>query len=397
MNAQKRIAFHFIILLGIVSLFGDITYEGARSIVGPYLAVLGASAAVVGMVAGLGEFIGYTLRLVFGYLADRTKAYWPLTIIGYALILFVPLLAVTGHWQVAIIFIILERMGKAVRSPARDAMLSHATKQVGRGWGFGIHEALDQIGAVAGPLIFTFVFLFKGTYRQGLTILWIPAVLLLGILAVARARVPVPEELEVSGKTNGQDPPDPPDKKRLPKVFWLYALFIFVSVAGFFNFQLISYHFKVKSIITDVQIPLFYVIAMGVDAATALVIGKTYDKIGLKSLLAIPLLTFPIPFFALSHNYGFVIISVALWGAVMGIHETIMRAGIADLVPIERRGFAYGIFNTIYGASWFLGGIVMGLLYDYFPAFIILFVIIMEVISLPIFFLPLRKVYNSSR
>lgn len=384
MTNQKRRAFHFIILLGIVSLFGDITYEGARSIVGPYLAVLGASAVVVGFVAGLGEFIGYALRLVFGYLADRTRAYWPLTIIGYALILFVPLLAVTGYWQVAIIFIVLERMGKAVRSPARDAMLSHATKQVGRGWGFGIHEALDQIGAVAGPLIFTFVFLFKGTYRQGLTILWIPAVLLLGILAVARMKVPAPEELEVSEKTNGQDPPD---KKRLPKVFWLYALFIFVSVAGFFNFQLISYHLKVKSIITDVQIPLFYAIAMGVDAVTALVIGKAYDRIGLKSLLAIPFLTFPIPFFALSHNYVFVIISVVLWGAVMGIHETIMRAGIADLVPIERRGFAYGIFNTIYGASWFLGSLVMGILYEYSPWFITVFVVITEAVSLPLFFL----------
>lgn len=388
MNTKKRIAFQFIIMLGIVSLFGDVTYEGAKSIVGPYLAVLGASAAVVGLVSGLGEFIGYALRLVFGYLADRSRAYWPLTIIGYALILFVPLLAVAGYWQIALIFIVIERIGKAARSPARDVMLSHATKQVGRGWGFGIHEALDQIGAVAGPLIFTLVLLFNGTYRQGLTILWIPAFLLLGFLMIARAKVPAPEELEFSEKASSQNPAD---ERRLPRVFWLYALFIFLSVAGFFNFQLISYHFKVKSIIPDAQIPLLYMIAMAVDAVVALAIGKTYDKIGLKSLLAIPLLTFPIPFLALSHNYGFLVLSVIFWGAAMGIHETIMRAGIADLVPLERRGSAYGIFNTIYGAAWFLGGLTMGFLYEFSPGLIILYVFLMEAISLPLFFLVKRE------
>ncbi len=130
---KKKVAFQFIILLGIVSLLGDITYEGAKSVIGPYLAVLGASATIVGLVAGLGEFIEYALRLVFGYLADRTKAYWPLTIIGYGLLLSVPLLAFAGYWQLAVFLIILERMGKAIRTPARDTMLSHATKQIGRG------------------------------------------------------------------------------------------------------------------------------------------------------------------------------------------------------------------------------------------------------------------------
>lgn len=393
-NNQKRTAYHFIILLGIVSLFGDITYEGARSVTGPYLAVLGASAGIVGFVSGVGEFLGYSLRLVSGYFADRTKAYWPITIIGYALLISVPLLAFAGYWQFAAFLIILERIGKAIRTPARDAMLSHATLQVGRGWGFALHEAIDQIGAIIGPLIFSAVFLFKGGYQEAFTILWIPALLTLAILVVARIKVPSPERLETFSERTEQDIKE---KSRLPKVFWFYALFIFLSVAGFANFQLISYHFKVQSIVSDIQIPIFYAIAMGVDALVALIIGKTYDKIGLKSLITIPLLTLPIPFFAFSHSYSLAVISVVLWGAVMGIHETIMRAAIADLTPVERRGFAYGIFNTVYGAAWFFGSTIMGLLYDISISYLIFFVILMEVLSLSVFFLfkkgilPIRK------
>ena len=379
---NKKIAFQFIILLGIVSLFGDITYEGARSVTGPYLATLGASAAIVGLVAGLGEFIGYALRLVSGFVADKTKAYWPLTFIGYGLIFAVPLLAFAGLWQVAALLIIFERMGKAIRTPARDAILSHATKQVGRGLGFGIHEALDQVGAIIGPLVFSLVFLLKGGYKEGFTILWIPAVLVLLTLTIARIKVPAPEKLETSEEK--------PMEGKLSRVFWFYALFTFLSVAGFANFQLISYHLKVQSIVSDVQIPIFYAIAMGTDAVVALIIGRAYDKVGLKTLLTIPLLTFFIPFFAFSHSYNLIVISVILWGAVMGIHETVMRAAIADLTPIEKRGSAYGIFNTAYGLSWLFGGVIMGSLYDISIIYLILFVVLMEMISVPVFFMIKR-------
>lgn len=380
---RKGTAFQIIILLGVVSLFGDITYEAARSVTGPYLAILGASAGIVGFVAGLGEFLGYALRLASGYFADRTKAYWPITIAGYGLILSIPLLAFAGRWELAALLIIFERIGKAIRTPARDAILSHATKQVGRGWGFAIHEAIDQVGAIIGPLIFSAVFLLRGGYREGFTILWIPAILTLTILVVVRIKVPSPEKLEISGERTLQNNKG---RGRLPKVFWFYTLFIFLSVAGFANFQLISYHLKVQAIAPDIQIPIFYAIAMGVDALIALIIGKAYDKIGLKSLITIPLLTLPIPFFAFSHSYSLALVSVMLWGAVMGIHETTMRAAIADLTPRDRRGFAYGLFNTVYGASWFFGGTLMGLLYDLSINYLVLFVVIMEVISIPIFF-----------
>ena len=376
---------YLIILLGIVSLFGDVTYEGARSVTGPYLATLGASASAVGLVSGVGEFIGYGLRLASGYLVDRTKAYWLMTFIGYGLLLAIPLLAFAGNWQLAALFIILERMGKAIRSPARDTILSYATKEVGRGWGFGIHEALDQVGAIIGPIVFFLVLSSNGSYDEGFTILWIPAVLTLAVLAIARKKAPSPEKLEAPGDISKQA-----GQGKLPRVFWLYIVFTILSVAGFANFQLISYHLKVQSVVSDAQIPIFYAIAMGVDGLTALVVGKTYDKIGLTSLLAIPLLTLPIPFLAFSSSYNLVLISMILWGVVMGIQEVVMRAAIADLTPIERRGFAYGIFNTAYGASWFLGSALMGLLYGISINYLILFVILMELISIPVFFLVRR-------
>jgi len=387
-NRERKIALNFIILLGIVSLFGDITYEGARSVTGPFLLTLGASAAAVGLIAGTGEFIGYALRLVSGFLADKTRAYWIFVFIGYGLILSIPLLALSNLWQIAAIFIIMERMGKAIRTPARDTILSHATKKVGRGWGFGIHEALDQVGALIGPLIFSSVFFLKAGFREGFTILWIPSILTIFVLAIARKKVPYPEQLEISPKQLKQN------KKRenLPRVFWFYSLFIFFAVAGFINFPLISYHFKAHSIFQTSFIPLIYSLAMGIDALTALVIGKIYDKSGLISLIVVPLLTICILPFVFSKNLIFPLIAILLWGMVMGIHETIMRAALADLVPVKQRGFAYGIFNTIYGLSWLLGGIIMGMFYDISLTFLILFALIMEIISFPLFFLLKREI-----
>jgi MFS family permease len=376
---------YFIILLGIVSLFGDVTYEGARSVAGPYLATLGASFSIVGLVAGIGEFSGYALRLASGYLVDRTKAYWPLTFIGYGLLLSIPLLAFAGCWQLAAVLIILERIGKAIRSPARDTMLSYAAKEVGRGWGFAVHEALDQVGAIIGPIIFSLVLLFHGDYHEGFTLLWIPALLTLVVLAIARKKVPSPQKLEAPGEASKQG-----DKGKLPRVFWFYTIFTLLSVAGFANFQLISYHLHVQAIVPDAQIPIIYAIAMGVDALAALLVGKTYDRIGLISLLAVPLLTLPIPFLAFSHSYSLVLMGIILWGMVMGIQETIMRAAIADLTSVERRGFAYGVFNTAYGAGWLLGGALMGLLYEPSINYLILFAVVMELISIPLLFVVRR-------
>lgn len=360
-RANKQAAMQLILLFGLVSLCGDIVYEGARSVNGQYLKTFGTNALIVGLVAGIGEFIGYGIRLVSGYFADKTRAYWIFTFIGYGLLAAVPLLALAGVWQVAALFMVLERLGKAVRAPARDTILSQAAKQVGTGFGFGLNEAMDQIGAVTGPLIFSAVFLVRGfgDYKTGFSILWIPFVLVIASVVISYLRVPDPEKLEKTAPVKKAPPPD-----RLTKVFWLYTVFTFLTAAGFVSFALLGFHFKSRGVLSDAQIPMFYAIAMGVDAAVALLIGKLYDRYGLKMLLVIPVLSLPIPFLAFTDSTVLAVVSVMLWGAAMGVHETIMKAGIADLTSLKKRGTGYGIFNTAYGVAMLAGGALVGLLYD---------------------------------
>ncbi|MDD5560696.1 MAG: MFS transporter [Candidatus Omnitrophica bacterium] len=396
MNNQKKTAFQLIFLFGLVSLFGDMVYEGARSVNGPYLKTLGANAAIVGLVAGIAEFLGYAIRLLSGYFADKTRAYWWFTFLGYGLLISVPLLALAGIWQVAVVFIIMERLGKALRSPAKDTILSQATKQVGTGIGFAIAEVLDQIGAISGPLIFTVLFLALGKggrsladYQQGYALLWIPLLLVMFCIILAYRRLPDPEILETSvAKTQGTD--------KLSKVFWVYTFFTFVTTLGFANFALIGYHFKAKHVLSDAQIPLFYALAMGVDAIAALVIGKAYDifkarrdneKAGLITLIAIPVLSLFIPAFVFSTRFSFVLAGAIIWGIVMGAHETIMKSAIADLTPLKKRGTGYGIFNTAYGLAIFIGSAIIGLLYEHSIPAVIFISIAVEIAALPVFFI----------
>jgi hypothetical protein len=403
MNNRKQAAFKLIFLFGLVSLFGDMVYEGARSVNGPYLKTLGANAAIVGLVAGLAEFLGYAVRLLAGYFADKTKAYWWFTFLGYGLLISVPLLAVTGIWQVAVVFIVLERLGKAIRSPAKDTILSQATKQVGTGFGFAIAEVLDQIGAITGPLIFTVLFVIigkgdrsLGDYQHGYSLLWVPLALVLLCIFFAWRAVPDPEVLE-----NAQNKPLESDK--LSKIFWIYTIFTFVTTLGFANFALVGFHLKVKHVLTDAQIPLFYALAMGVDAVAAMAIGKTYDifkakrnneKAGLITLIAIPAFSLFIPVLVFSTKFSWVLAGVIIWGLVMGCHETIMKSAIADLTPLKKRGTGYGVFNAAYGLSIFIGSALTGLLYEYSIFTVILASIIVEVIALVMFFIMRQEVFK---
>src|SRR6516225_224828 len=186
-------AFLFVMTTGIVNLFGDITYEGAASINGPFMASLGASAAIVSVAAGFGEFLGYALRLPSGYLADRTGRYWLITFIGYIINLFaVPAMVLAGSWQLAAALVVAERIGRALRKPTVEAMLSYATGELGKGWVYALNTALDEIGATIGPLLIALVLLFKGDYRTGYAFLSISAVAALVALVVARVNFPLP-------------------------------------------------------------------------------------------------------------------------------------------------------------------------------------------------------------
>jgi MFS family permease len=364
-------------MLGFVSLFADVTYEGARSVIGSYFQILGASAAVVGIFSGLGEFIGYALRIVSGYLSDKTGKYWTITIIGYAVnLLAVPLLALAGRWEVAAGLIIMERIGKAIRSPARDAILSHATKQVGQGWGFGIHEAMDQIGALTGPLIIAAILYFKGSYKTGFITLAIPALLAITVLIIARVTYPNPREFDPVGKKL--------EAKGLPRAFWIYLLAIGLIAAGYADYPLIAYHLKKHVIITDNWIPVFYAIAMAVDAISALVCGKYFDRIGINVLIFVVLISAFFAPFVFFGGFTYALIGMVIWGIGMGAQESIMRAQVAVMVTSDKRGSAYGIFNTGYGFFWFIGSALMGILYDKSIFLLVAFSVIAQLAAIPV-------------
>ena len=298
-----------------MSLFADVTYEGALSINGPYLALLGASATTVGFVAGLGELIGYSLRLVAGYISDKMGRYWPITLFGYSLnLLAVPALALAGRWEIAVLLMIAERMGKAIRTPARDAMLSHATKEIGRGKGFGLHEALDQIGAVLGPLAVAGVIYFKEGYRTGYVILLAPALMAISVLITARWLYPQPRDLEVAQTEL--------ETKGFPGKFWLYLIAVALIAAGYADFPLIAYHLKKVSVVSDAWIPVFYAIAMGVDAIAALFFGYLFDRIGISILVIASLCSMlfaPLVFWG---NFSVALVGMGLWGMGMGAQES---------------------------------------------------------------------------
>jgi MFS family permease len=377
-------AFRFIILLGIVSLLSDMTYEGARSITGPYLALLGASGTAVGIIAGLGELVGYALRLVSGYITDKTGRYWLITILGYVVNLFaVPLLALAGRWEIAAALMITERIGKAIRTPSRDAMLSHATKDIGRGWGFGLHEAMDQIGAMLGPSIVAVVLYVKGGYKASFCVLLIPALLAITVLLIARYLYPRPKDLEKSLaalKTKG-----------FPLVFWIYLCAIALVAAGYVDFPLMAYHFKKGAIASENWIPVLYAIAMGIDALAALLFGRLFDRKGFSILIvAVIASSFFAPFVFWGRFYA-VIAGIILWGIGMGAQESIMRAAIANMISADKRASAYGVFNAGYGLFWFLGSTLMGVFYDIsFPS-LIAFSVIAQLASIPFFLIATNR------
>jgi len=380
--SQKKAALNFVILLGIVSLCADATYEGARSITGAYLGVLGASGTVVGLVAGLGELIGYGFRLVIGYLSDQTRKYWGITTLGYFInTAVVPLLALAGRWEVAAGLMIAERTGKAIRTPPRDVLLSHAASQVGRGFGFGLHEALDQIGAVMGPLAVAAVLYFHGGYQGGFAILIVPAVLGLIVLLIGQRLYPNPRDFEVDVPTL---------QGEVPRVFWIYLAAVALVAAGYADFPLIAYHLQKKAIATNQTIPLLYAMAMAVDAVAALIFGRLFDRSGISILIIAVFLSFmfaPLVFLG-SSNFAF--IGMILWGVGMGAQESIMKAAIAGMVPMDKRASAYGIFSAGYGLSWFLGSALMGILYDRSIMSLVVFSVISQLAAIPIFMLLRR-------
>ena len=376
-----------VIWFGLVSLTADMVYEGARSMYGPLLASLGATALVVGLVTGLGEAMALVLRLVFGPLADRSGRYWALTITGYGLTaVCVPLLAVTpfigaAGLAVAAALILLERSGKAVRSPSKSTLLAQAARGVGRGKGFGVQKAMDQVGAFAGPILVAAVVAATGVIWPGMLVLAVPGVGAMIILLVLRARTRdaavfegLPEARPVAD--HGSQPRGIRHRgpagtwladalgRELPAEFFRFAVAASLTTGGLVTFGIIGYHLVADRVVPAAGVPLIYAVAMAVGAVSALVVGWVYDHVGARVLLVVPVLVAAVPSLTLSESTSVVVIGVVVWGLAAGVQDSAVKALVAELVTAPRRATAYGVFAGIQGAFAVVGGVVIGWLYD---------------------------------
>lgn len=369
-NMKKEMLVVFL-FLSFVSLFADMTYEGARSVFGSYVEVLGATAFCASL-ANIGEFLGYVARLASGFLATRSRSstgYWLMVFAGYALnLVVVPLLAFAGHWQLAVVLIFFERVGKGLRTPARDTILAEVTEEIGRGKAFGLHEALDQAGAVLGPLtVSASLYLSGNSYATTFSLLAIPAATSMILLYMASRKYP---------RLKAVERPLLLGKITLPKIFWLYVVASSIMALGFIHWVNVSYYLKAENLLSDPLIALMYLVAMSVNGIMAFPIGLLYDKVGPSSLLIAPISSALIVPFLLTKDFTFVIASSALWGVVMGVYESIARAFVADMTSPEGRALGYGVFGAFFGFSWMLGSMTYGYLYECCPDYMTWFSVV---------------------
>jgi MFS family permease len=395
MTTPRWSPWRVVVGFGVVSLAGDMVYEGGRSVYGPALAALGASATMVGLVTGAGEAAALLLRLVSGPFADRTRRYWTLTLLGYALTAAcVPLLAITpalgaAGLAVAAGLILTERIGKAIRSPAKSALLAEAAGQVGMGRGLGVHKALDQIGAFAGPLLVAgVVALTAGRTSPALAALAIPGVASILLLVLLRSRTPDPgEEMDQPVATDV-----PRRREPLPAPFWWFAVAAGICTAGLVTYGLIGFHLTADRIAPTAAVPLLYAAAMAAGAVAALLTGAAYDRSGPMILLALPIMVAAVPPLAFAAGLTAVVAGILIWGAATGVQDSTVKALVADLVPRYRRATAYGVFAAVQGAGALVGGVAAGALYQHSRTTLVVAVAISQAIALLVLVVHLVRV-----
>ncbi len=393
-NLRNRIsgAMAFILLMGIVSLFSDMTHEGARSILGEYLNLAGASAATIGFVSGIGELCGYSLRLLSGVIADRTRKYWTLVIVGYAMqVLAIPALALVPQngWIIACGLVIMERIGKAIKKPAKNTLVSFAASEVGTGKGFAYQEFLDQLGAFMGPVILFVIAWVKGTshlfstYRLCFAILGIPALITIGLVVFSKIKYPNPEMFEKVSEEKTEF--------CFKKSFVFYMIAICLFAFGFADFTLITLHAAKVQAFPASTLSLLYAAAMAVDAFAALFFGWLFDKIGLKALMLSTLCSmFFSAFVFLTENPWMMGLGIVLWGIGMGAQESIMKAAVSEIIPRSMRSTGFGIFETGFGVAWFLGSWLLGALYDVSPAWLAAVSIVAQGLAILFYYICIR-------
>jgi predicted MFS family arabinose efflux permease len=382
---MRNAALRFVLIIGIANFFADFTYEGARGIVGPFLGSLGASAAIVGFVAGLGELMGYGLRAVSGYFADKSHRHWAFAFVGYTVnLLAVPALALATRWPLAATLVVAERTGRGIRKPTVEAMLSYAGKSIGAGWVFGLNEALDQAGATIGPLLVALILYFNGGFRTGFGVLLIPALLCLAILVAARLLHPRPHELEQGAEHTFAT-------TKLTRAYWIYLGAGSLIAAGFADFALIGFHFHKANTVSSNLIPVFYAVAMASSAVASIPLGRLFDRFGPNiSLFAFLISAAAAPFVFLGTSVA-ALIGMVFWGIGMSAQGSLFQAMLTGIIPPQKRSTAFGLFDTGYGIAWFIGSAVMGLLYEKSILAVALFSVCLQLAALPIFFIANKK------
>jgi len=382
---KSRSALQFVLIIGIANFFADFTYEGARGIIGPFLGSLGASATIVGFVAGFGELVGYGLRSVSGYFADKSHRHWAFAFAGYAInMLAVPALALAGQWQLASGLVVAERAGRGVRKPTVEAMLSYAGKSIGAGWVFGLNEALDQAGATIGPLLMALILYLNGGFRTGFGVLLVPALFCLAILVVARLLHPRPHELE-------EGAPHTFATTNFTRAYWIYLVAGALIAAGFADFALIGFHFHKTNTVPADLIPVFYAIAMASSAVASIPLGRLFDRFGANiSIFAFLISAIAAPLIFLGATVS-ALIGMIFWGIGMSAQSSLLQAMLAGVIPPQKRSTAFGLFDTGYGIAWFLGSTTMGLLYDKSILAVALFSVVLQLAAVPVLFIANKQ------
>ncbi len=376
-GAMDNMAFRFVLTLGMVNLFADITYEGGGSINGPFLGLLGASAAIISIVAGAGEFLGYSLRAVSGHIADRTGKYWPISFVGYAInLLAVPAMALAGSWQVAALLMLAERIGRAIRKPTVESMLSYTTAKYGTGWVFAVNTALDETGATIGPLLMAAVLFLKGSYQLAYGLLLVSSLLALGSLTIARMGFPMPSDLAQGAKA--------PEREFTP-AYWYYMVASAFFAAGLMSYELISFHLIRTGLISQDWMPVTLAFATGFGIIANLALGRLFDRGGIAVVLGAILLSAAFTPLVFSGSLIPVLIAMPLWGVAYAIQDTLFRALVADILPEKKRGLAFGLFYAGYGLGWLVGSVAVGLLYQRSHVALVAFAVAAQLLSLPLF------------
>jgi MFS family permease len=376
----KNLALRFVVLMGVVNLFADMTYEGGRGEVGAFLGSLGATGFVVGVVAGGGELVGYAVRAISGSIADRTGRYWIEAWTGYLInMLCVPALALAGSWPAAAGLFVGERFGRGIRRPIIGGMIADAGKTVGHGWAFGLNEALDQTGATIGPLLVALVIARTGCFRPGFAILIVPAILTFIALAIAQTA------------SRGLAPRPSKDARALrdPAAFRVYAIGGALVAAGFVDFSLIAFRLARDHVVSIPAISAWFAVAMAVAAIGSYFLGTLFDRFGpLVIALSIVVTAAATPL-AFMGGSTIAPAGVALWGLGTAVQDALLLALVARVIG-ERRATAFGIYDTIFGIAWFAGSALTGFLVDYSIPLLVAFSIVTQLAAIPFFMTATR-------